>query len=81
VTKKYCCVTKRCSGIVEIDPAHVEQSGGGHWQFHCPLCDYWNLVSRDGAVQATSQKQFDLEFLPPSLRSSGPVKRSPPGGI
>ena len=73
-------MTKRCSGVIEA-PAQVETSPEGHWQFRCPTCSYWNLVASNGAVQATSQVAFTLHQLPAGLRLSGPVKRSPPGGI
>jgi hypothetical protein len=74
------CVTKLCSGAI-APSAQVDTSPEGHWQFLCPTCRYWNLVASNGAVQATSQVAFVLQQLPASLRLSGPVKRSPPGGI
>ena len=73
------CITKRCEGVVSN--AATDGSRDGHWQFQCPKCSYWNLVSREGSVQGTSQTPFDLERLPWAVRSSLDVKRSPPGGV
>ena len=75
------CVTRQCGNAVDVDPTTLEQGEHGHWQFHCPRCRFWNLCARDGAVQATSATAFDLARLPPDLRLSGTVKRSPSGGI
>ncbi len=79
--KKIRCATRKCAAGVPIDAATVAPSGDGHWQFQCPLCKYWNVVSPPGAVQATSPTPFDLERLPANVRFSSQVKRSPPSGI
>jgi hypothetical protein len=79
--RKVRCATRKCDGFVSIDAATVTTSPDGHWQFQCPRCNYWNLVSSSSAVQATSPAPFDLERLPVNVRFSSQVKRSPPGGV
>ena len=81
VSKRARCATKKCGTGVSIDIAATPTNRSGDWQFQCPGCKFWNLASAENAVQATSLTQFDLERLPPSLRLSWQVKRSPSGGI
>jgi hypothetical protein len=78
--KRIRCVTRHCTGAVELDSSAVPKGDEGLWQFQCPSCKYWNLTSREGAVHATSHMPFDLDKLPASLRLPH-VRRSPPGGV
>jgi hypothetical protein len=59
----------------------VPKTADGSWQFKCPICNYWNLASSDGMVNATSRERFDLERLPTNLRGPQMVTREPSGGI
>lgn len=81
VTKKLHCATRKCVGVVATDAATAATSHDGYWQFHCSLCNYWNLASPSDTIQATSPTPFDLGRLPPSVRSLSQIKRSPPGGV
>ena len=81
VTKKLRCATRKCGGVVPVDAATVATSHDGYWQFHCPLCKYWNLASPSDAIHATSPTPFDLERLPTSVRMGSQIRRSPPGGV
>jgi hypothetical protein len=79
--KRVRCATKKCAGFLDALVSTVPKTTDGNWQFQCPVCTYWNLAARDGAVKATSREQFDVERLPTSLRLPTVVTREPPGGV
>jgi hypothetical protein len=75
------CSTKKCAGFIDTNVSTTPKSKEGNWQFHCPVCGYWNLLSETGMMKATSREKFDLEQLPTSLRTPFPVTRGPSGGV
>lgn len=75
------CGTPKCSGFVDTRVSTEPKSKEGNWQFECPICHSWSLLSEVGMVRATSREKFDLERLPSSLRNTFPVRREPPGGV
>jgi hypothetical protein len=75
VTSHIRCLTPKCGTLSAVD-AQADR----HWQFQCTRCQFWNLVSSGGSVQATSRDPFDLDRLPWNVRNLD-VKRSPPGGV
>jgi hypothetical protein len=75
------CGTKKCTGFVDAKVSTIPKSKDGNWQFQCPICNFWCLLSDTGMVKATSREQFELDRLSPSLRSAHSVTRSPVGGV
>jgi hypothetical protein len=75
------CSTKKCAGFIDTNLSTTPKSKEGNWQFQCPVCAFWNLLSETGMMQATSREQFNLEQLPMSLRTPFRVVRSPSGGV
>jgi hypothetical protein len=75
------CSTKKCTGVIDTNVSTMPKSKEGNWQFHCPVCGFWNLLSESGMMKATSREEFDLQRLPTSLRGSVAVTRSPSNGV
>ena len=75
------CSTRKCTGFIDTDVSTTPKTKEGNWQFHCPVCKFWNLLSETGMMKATSTEEFDLHNLPTRLRAAFPVTRSPSGGV
>ncbi len=78
--KRIRCGTKKCTGFIDTRLSTQPKTKDGNWQFHCPVCNFWSLLSESGQMTATSKEPFDLERLPTRLRVPYQVTRSPDGG-
>ena len=79
--KRVRCGTPKCTGFLDTRVSTEPKARDGNWQFQCPVCNQWSLLSDVGMVRATSRDKFDLERLPSNVRFNSTVKREPPGGV